>query len=87
MSLGRDLLRAEAKRIYKEQVKGVPKRSRMPFAQFYKDFKKMKLNKQDTSAVPVAEDFNLEEMVNVDNNVTVEQPKVESNIQEEKLDE
>jgi len=45
MGLGRDLLRAEAKKLYKEQVKGVPKKSRMPFADFYKQFKRMKAGK------------------------------------------
>ena len=89
MGLGRDILRAEAKKIYKEQTKSVPKKSRMPFAQFYKDFKKMKLNKQkqDTTAIPVAEDFNLEEIVNVDNNVTVEQPTNEVTVEEEEINE
>jgi len=89
MSFGRDLLRAEAKKIYKEQAKSVPKKSRMPFAQFYKDYKKMKLNKQqqDTTAVPVVEDFNLEDVINVDNNVTVEQPENEVTVQEEEINE
>lgn len=89
MSFGRDLLRAEAKKLYKEQVKNVPKKSRMPFAQFYKELKKIKLNKQqqETTAVPVVEDFDLENVVNVDNNVAVEQPTNEIIVQEEEVNE
>jgi hypothetical protein len=45
MGLSRDLLRVEAKRLYKEQNKGVPKKSRMPFTEFYKQFKRMKAGK------------------------------------------
>ena len=34
MSLERDALRKEAKAVYKEQTKGIPKNQRIPFSQF-----------------------------------------------------
>lgn len=57
----KDLLREEAKRIYKKESKKVPKKQRMPFSEFWKKFKAMKKN-----AIPVKEeeeDFNLDEFI------------------------
>ena len=42
------------------------------FAQFFKDFKKVRNNKQQVEQPVVAEDFDLEQVVN--NNVAVETP-------------
>lgn len=68
MSVGREALRREAKKIYKEQTKNIPKRNRMPFAQFFKQFKKMR-NQPVTPDVETPdlenEDFNFEDLVNV----------------------
>jgi len=97
MSLARELLRTEAKKVYKEQTKGVPKKSRMPFTQFFKDFKKMKRKHQHeehdhdhvhTHEEAPVEDFNLESVVNVDNNV-VETPAQNETIEvkEEEINE
>ena len=64
MSTSRDLLRIEAKKAYKMQTKGIQKRNRMPFAQFYKEFKKTKLA-QKTIEPAVEEDFDVSEVANV----------------------
>lgn len=66
--MNRDMLRAEAKRIYKEQTKNIPRRNRIPFSQFFKQFKKLKSkHKVDESAPPTVEeeDFNFEDLINM----------------------
>ena len=71
MSLSRDILRSQAKKIYKEQAKSVPKRQRLPFAKFYKQFVKMQRNPVEQDEVAAAaptsttEDFDFQDMVNV----------------------
>lgn len=66
MGLSRSLLRAEAKKLYKEQVKGIPKRQRLPFSQFFKNYLKVKSGKVPENELPdVPEDFDFEDMVNV----------------------
>jgi hypothetical protein len=70
MSLSRDVLRNKAKKVYKEQAKGVPSGQRIPFSKFYKQFIKMQRNSvgQDETAVaatPATEDFDFQDMVNV----------------------
>jgi len=47
----RSALRAEAKRLYKEQIKGIPKRQRLPFAEFFKQYKALKLNKTNQNEI------------------------------------
>ena len=65
MSVSRDMLRRQAKKLYKEQIKSVPKAQRVPFAKFFEHFKK-KGNLPDTINPEVeTEDFNFEDMVNV----------------------
>lgn len=56
MGLKRNRLREEAKKIYKD----IPKKQRMPFPEFYKRFKLVK-----QSEVKQEEDFDFEDMVNV----------------------
>lgn len=88
MGLSRDLLRAEAKRLYKEQVKGVPKRSRLPFAEFYKQFKRMKAGKtveeehDHTHSHDTVEDFDLGQVAKINKveDPTVNQATVPHNI-------
>jgi len=73
MSAGRDMLREEAKKVYKENAKKYPKRQRLPFAKFYKQYKaaaKAKQNQQDM--VPEqpqrpAQDFDFNDMVSLNN--------------------
>ena len=70
MSLSRDILRSKAKKIYKEQAKSVPKKQRLPFSKFYKQYIKMQRNpEQDEVAAaaptPATEDFDFQDMVNV----------------------
>ena len=70
MSLSRDILRSQAKKIYKEQSKNVPKRQRLPFSKFYKQFVKMQRNPVEPETAvpaptPATDDFNFEDMVNV----------------------
>lgn len=68
MALGRETLRNEAKKVYKEKTKSIPKRNRIPFSQFFKQFKKTR-NPEQTSEVEVPEtnqeDFDFEDIVNV----------------------
>jgi len=64
----RNLLRKEAKRIYKEQTKGVPKYKRIPFSEFFKQFKKSKSNSAINEQIKeVEEDFDFENFVNINN--------------------
>jgi hypothetical protein len=70
MSLSRDILRSQAKKIYKEQAKSVPKKQRLPFSKFYKQFVKMQRNPVEqeevaTAPTPATEDFDFQDMVNV----------------------
>lgn len=68
MALSREALRREAKKAYKENAKSVPKRNRMPFSQFFKQFKKMR-NTGQTPEIEIPdtypEDFDFENFVNV----------------------
>ena len=65
MSSGINLSREEAKRIYKENAKKVPKSKRMPFSEFYKQFKSAKKAQQSQPVVETEQkDFNFDEMVN-----------------------
>lgn len=66
----RSMMRAEAKKIYKKQVKSVPKRQRMPFSDFWKQYKKMSATKDELdTGTTKEEDFNFEDMINA-NEVT-----------------
>lgn len=68
MALGREILRREAKKVYKENTKNIPKRNRIPFSQFFKQYKKTR-NTGQTPEVEVPEtnpeDFDFENFVNV----------------------
>lgn len=64
MSLSRDVLRAEAKKIYKEQTKKIPKKQRIPFAQFFENYKKSKTIRP-LEISEQAEDFDIGQVVNV----------------------
>lgn len=73
MGVSRESLRREAKKIYKEQVKGVPKKQRISFSQFFKRFKDSKSDKVDDIDVhKEVEDFDFEDMINVDKNILEE---------------
>ena len=67
----RDGLRSVAKKIYKEQIKkqGIPKKQRMPFSAFYKQFvkqhKAMKNQTTEEAKPNTDEDFDFSDMVNV----------------------
>jgi len=68
MSMGREALRRTAKKIYKEQTKNIPKKQRIPFAQFFKKYKDaQKGNKAPDVDTPDSEneDFNFEDLVNI----------------------
>jgi len=58
----KDLLRAEAKKIYKQEAKKVARNKRMPFSEFWKKFKTMKKDAPPT--VDNQEDFNLDDFIN-----------------------
>lgn len=60
-------LRNSAKKLYKEQVKDVPKKQRVSFADFFKQYKKVLRNKvhvPDKSEQEAVEDFNFDDLVN-----------------------
>ena len=83
----RDLLRNEAKKLYKEQIKGIPKRQRLPFAQFFKQYKMLKAKESagiNTSDQP-EDDFDFGELVNEisDEDLVTEETVVEANNEEE----
>lgn len=69
MGLGRDIMRAEAKKVYKEQTKGIPKKNRLPFSEFYKKFKQLKAGKVNEAEHDhdheVVEDFDVSQVANV----------------------
>ena len=68
MAINREALRKAAKKIYKEQVKGVPKKQRITFAQFFKQYKAQKSGKVDEINVinDDEEDFDFDGMINLD---------------------
>ena len=68
MKINRNALRAEAKKIYKQQVKGVPKKFRVPFATFFKQYREQKLKKQaepEPEIESVNDDFDFENIINI----------------------
>ena len=74
MGISRVSLRKEAKKIYKEKVKGVPKKQRIPFPEFFKQFKALKSGKIDDINVQdnTTEDFDFEDMINIDEDIEEE---------------
>jgi len=62
--MDRDSLRAAAKKVYKEKTKGIPKKQRVPFAQFFKQFKKSKQLEKKVKP-KIEEDFNFNDMVDI----------------------
>jgi len=66
--MNRSLLRQQAKKIYKENTKKIPKRKRILFADFFKQYKKMK-DSDETPELeipePASEDFDFENLVNI----------------------
>lgn len=61
----RHILRNQAKKEYKKQIKGVKKSQRIPFSEFYKRFKKMKAGQGEIiERTQEAEDFDLDEFIN-----------------------
>lgn len=70
MSFSRTTLRNQAKKLYKEQAKSVPKRNRLPFMKFYEQFIKLHDNPTTTDETEVSgEDFDIGDIINV-NTVT-----------------
>lgn len=68
MSIGREALRRAAKKVYKENVKDIPKRKRVPFSEFFKQYKTSKKTNEvpDVEMLePESEDFDFENLVNV----------------------
>ena len=82
MSVGRNMMRDEIKRIYKERCKGVPRRQRMPFSEFYKQYKAAIASQtveepHDHEHDHEDKDFNFDDMVNRNeiSDATVEEKK------------
>lgn len=67
--MNRGMLRRQAKKIYKENVKNVPKSKRISFAEFFKKYRNMKNNPNQTPNIeapePDVEDFDFEDLVNI----------------------
>lgn len=63
----RDILRKEAKKIYKQQIKDVPKHQRMPFAQFFKNYMKSLKQKPAIESEGNEEDFDFDDLINMNN--------------------
>lgn len=63
MSIERSVLRNKAKKIYKDRIKTIPRKNRMPFPQFFKEFQKA-----NQTANPIVEtdeeDFNFDDLIN-----------------------
>ena len=91
-TIGREALRNEAKKIYKENTKNIPKRNRIPFSQFFKEFKKMKRAQHAPADVNLPqeiespEDFNFEDLINIneisDDTLEVTEDEVEAESEE-----
>lgn len=67
--LSRNVLKTQARKIYKRKVKDIPKKDRLPFGSFFKQFLEI-VSSQKTSnlkneEIEVVEDFNFEDLVNV----------------------
>jgi hypothetical protein len=62
----RDILRREAKAVYKEKTKNIPRSKRIPFSKFFKEYINSK-KKQDTLIPQPQEidDFNFDDFINV----------------------
>lgn len=71
----RNLVREKAKKIYKEQAKGVPKNKRITFAQFFKQYKAIQASPGEADPA-VEEDFDFDDMVNV-TNISEPEPEIE----------
>ena len=64
MSEKRNALREKAKKVYKEEIKKLPKRQRPTFAMFFKRFEEQQKHNEIFNPPP-KEDFNFEEVVSV----------------------
>lgn len=82
-------IRALAKKLYKEQTKGIPKRQRVPFSKFFKNYQKLKSGKINpelpTDLMDEDDDFNFDDMVNVnmisdDDLEAVDEEEAEENV-------
>lgn len=68
MTLSREVLRRKAKKAYKENTKNIPKRKRIPFSQFFKQYKNIKNDNQSPNVEmpePGSEDFDFENLINI----------------------
>jgi len=96
-SLAKQILKNEIKKIYKENTKNIPKRNRIPFSEFFKQYRKLKAGQhgpvndemREHEALPsIPEDFDFNEMVNVNKDLQVEEmaplAPIEEKIEEEK---
>ncbi|MFA5024231.1 MAG: hypothetical protein WC523_04705 [Patescibacteria group bacterium] len=65
MGYERNLVREEAKRVYKEQAKKVPKKQRMPFSQFFKRYAEAKRAQLSKDKEPdTVQDFDFGDLTN-----------------------
>jgi len=78
----RDKLRAAAKKLYKEQSKKVPRKQRMPFAQFFKNYTDAMNRPNPTDENETEEDFNFDDLVNM-NELSEDTPESDEDTEEE----
>lgn len=64
MSEKREALREKAKKVYKEEIKKLPKRQRPTFAMFFKHYVE-RLKHEKIFNPTIKEDFNFEEIISV----------------------
>lgn len=63
-NLGRGIARANAKKAYKKQVKGVPRHQRVTFAEFFKNYRNAKAGEVESVVTEVEEDFDIDDLIN-----------------------
>lgn len=94
--LEKEILKREAKKIYKENTKKIPKRNRIPFSEFFKQYRKLKAGQHEHvhdekcghEVAPAApEDFDFNEMVNVNKDLQIEEVAPPAPVEEKKEEE
>lgn len=79
--LGKNILKSEAKKAYKTGSKGVAKKNRMPFNQFFKKFCEMK-QVESQKEPEQTEDFDLSQVANINSDLQVETVSTAEKIEE-----
>lgn len=65
MTINRTALRTEAKKLYKKQMKEIPKKQRPSFVEFFKKYKNTKYEKSNVDDIEQEIDFDFDNIINV----------------------